>query len=246
MKTWRRPSWFALLLTAAGMLLFVRLGCWQLHRADEKQQLLDRYAQAAQAPVQPFAAAAARRPAAAYPRYEVRGRYLADRVYLLDNPRHDARGGVEVYVPLRRDGDDALLLVDQGFLPGNGSDQPPQLPALDRGPVRLHGLYVPPPGVGYRMGGNALRRQTRWPKTTVYLDLPQLAADLGTSVYPRVLALDADGGSIYQRQHVLDVGSMPPARHRAYAFQWFTFAVAALVIFVLRHRKPRSRDVSQL
>ncbi|MHC1480882.1 SURF1 family protein [Frateuria aurantia] len=246
MNSWRRPSWFAWVLLLAGIGLFVRLGFWQLHRADEKQQLLDRYALAATAPVQAFDASAAMRPQAAYPRYQVEGRYLADRIYLLDNPKHDERGGVEVYIPLQRAGDQRMLLVDLGFLPGNGSDQAPQLPALDRGDVALHGLYVPPPGVGFEMGGNALSRQTRWPKTTVYLSLSQLAADLGAPLYPRVLSLDPDGGSIYQRQHALDVGNMPPARHRAYAFQWFTFAVVAFVIFILRHRKPRSRDVSKL
>lgn len=244
MTSWRRPSLFAWLLTLAGMLLFVRLGIWQLHRADEKQQLLDRYAQAASRPAQDFAAAAALQPGAAYPRYRVRGRYLLDRVYLLDNPHHDQRGGVEVYVPLRREGDPRLLLVDQGFLPGSGSDRTPPLPALPAGPVSLQGLYLPPPGVGFRMGGDALSRQPRWPKTTVYLAMPQLAADLGVAVYPRVLALDPDGASLYQRRHAPDLGSMPPARHRAYAFQWFTFAVVAFVLFVRRHRLPRSRDVS--
>jgi cytochrome oxidase assembly protein ShyY1 len=34
---------------------------------------------------------------------------------------------------------------------------------------------------------------------------------------------------------------MPPERHRAYAFQWFTFALAAVVIFVLLHRQRRPK-----
>jgi cytochrome oxidase assembly protein ShyY1 len=61
-------------------------------------------------------------------------------------------------------------------------------------------------------------------------------------LYPRVLALDADASSIYVRKHTLDL-SMPPARHRAYAFQWFAFAVAAVVILLVLHRKrpPRGR-----
>jgi cytochrome oxidase assembly protein ShyY1 len=29
---------------------------------------------------------------------------------------------------------------------------------------------------------------------------------------------------------------MPPARHRAYALQWFTFAAAAIVMFFVLHR----------
>jgi surfeit locus 1 family protein len=69
-----------------------------------------------------------------------------------------------------------------------------------------------------------------------------VAADLQTALYPRVLVLDADPAAIYVRVHMLDLSSMPPARHRAYAFQWFAFAVAAVVMFVVLHRKrPRAK-----
>ena len=43
--------------------------------------------------------------------------------------------------------------------------------------------------------------------------------------------------AIFVREHLLDFSSMPPARHRAYAFQWFTFAVAAVVILLVLHRR---------
>jgi len=59
----RRPPWWALLLTAAGALLFMRLGVWQLHRADFKETLLRRYAASASAPAQDFARVAAAPPA---------------------------------------------------------------------------------------------------------------------------------------------------------------------------------------
>ncbi len=87
------------------------------------------------------------------------------------------------------------------------------------------------------MGGDRLPLQTGAEKTVVYMDLKEIGADLGRSLYPRVLLLDADPASIYTRDWT--PGFMPPARHRAYAFQWFTFAFAALVIFVLLHRKRR-------
>ena len=237
----RRPPWWAILLTVAAALLFVRLGFWQLHRADYKDELLRRYATAAVAPAQDFAEVARRPPSDAYPRERGQGRYLADRVYLLDNPKHDDRGGVEVYVPLRVPDSDRLLLADLGFLPGNGSGETPQLPPLPEGVQSLHGLYLPPPGHGFEMGGDALPRQTRWPKTTIYFDLDQIAADLGAKLYPRVLGVDADPASIYVRVHALDFGNMPPARHRAYAFQWFSFAIAVVVILFVLNRKRGSR-----
>ncbi len=235
----RRPSWWSVLLTVVGALVFVRLGMWQLHRADYKDELLRRYAAAASAPVQTFDAAALQPPQDAYPRVRVQGHYLADRFYLLDNPKHDDLGGVEVYAPFQSSDPGRLLLVDLGFLPGNGTDKPPQLPPLPTDQQTLQGLYEPPPGTGFEMGGNALAQQTQWPKTSIYLDMDQVAADLHATLYPRVLALDADPAAIYVRVHTLDLSSMPPARHRAYAFQWFTFALAAVVMFLVLHRTKR-------
>lgn len=242
MSGFRRPSWWALLLTAAGALLFIRLGIWQLHRADFKEALLRRYAASSSAPQQDFAKVAAAPPADSFPRVQVSGHYLADRLYLLDNPKHDGRGGVEVFAPFVLRDQSPLLLVDLGFLPGNGNGKTPQLPPLPATETRLRGLYVPPPPVGFEMGGDALARQTRWPKNAIFLDPAEIARDLGRPLYPRMLALDADPASIYVRVHTLDFSSMPPARHRAYAFQWFTFALAAVVILLVVHRKRKPRE----
>ena len=182
-------------------------------------------------------------PADGFPRVQVDGRYLVDRLYLLDNPQHDERGGVEVFAPfVVRDQAQPLLLVDLGFLPGNGTAQVPQLPPLPTGEVSLEGLYVPPTPLGFEMGGDALARQTQWPKSSIFLDPVAVARDLGRPLYPRVLALDADPASIYVRVHTLDFSSMPPARHRAYAFQWFSFAIAAVVILLVLNRKRKPRE----
>lgn len=237
MRGFRRPSWWALLLTVAGALLFIRLGFWQLHRADFKDALLRRYAASATAPVQDFAAVGKSPPVDSFPRVEVSGHYLADRVYLLDNPKHDGLGGVEVFAPFQIPGQSPLLLVDMGFLQGNGNGKTPLLPPLPPNQVTLHGMYVPPPPPGFEMGGDALTRQTHWPKDSIFLDPAEIARDLGRPLYPRVLALDADPASTYVRVHTLDFSAMPPVRHRAYAFQWFTFAAAAVVILLVLHRK---------
>jgi len=237
----RRPVWWSVLLTVAGVLVFVRLGVWQLHRADYKDELLRRYAAAASAPVQAFDSLADKPPADAYPRVRVQGHYLVDRVYLLDNPKHDSMGGAEVYAPFQPANQDRLLLVDLGFLPGNGTDKPPQLPPLSGDVQTLQGVYQPAPGAGLELGGNALAQQAQWPKTSIYLDLDQVAGDLHARLFPRVLVLDVDPSAIYVRVHTLDLSSMPPARHRAYAYQWFTFAIAAVVIFLVLHRKRKRR-----
>ncbi|WP_448102651.1 SURF1 family protein [Luteibacter jiangsuensis] len=232
----RRPTWFAVALTIAGIALFVRLGVWQLDRASEKDELLRRFAAGAAAGVEDFGKVADTPPLDRYPRLDVRGSFVSGRYYLLDDQTHAGQVGVHVYVPFSPAGAGPYLLVDLGFLPKERGANP-RLPPLPVGETHMRGLYVPPPGVGIRMGGDSLPRQHGAEKTMVYVDLGEIGADLGHSLYPRVLLLDADPASIYARDWT--PGFMPPARHRAYAFQWFTFALAAVVIFVLLHRKRR-------
>ncbi|SEW12791.1 SURF1 family protein [Luteibacter sp. 329MFSha] len=232
----RRPTWFAVALTVAGVLVFVRLGVWQLDRAGEKDELLRRFAASAAAGVEEFGMIADAPPEDRYPRLDVRGRFVPGHYYVLDDQTHAGQVGVHVYAPFSPEGRDPYLLVDLGFLPKEQGANP-KLPPLPAGPTHVHGLYAPTPGVGIRMGGNPLPGQTGAEKTMVYVDLGEIGADLGHSLYPRVLLLDPDPATLYARDWT--PGFMPPARHRAYAFQWFTFALAAVVIFVLLHRKRR-------
>jgi surfeit locus 1 family protein len=234
----RRPSWFAVILTIAGTLFFIRLGVWQLDRAAEKDELLRRYAASATAPQEDFPTVADKPPVDRYPRVAVTGRFVPGRDYYLDDQTHGSQQGIHVYTPFKVDGAGGLLLVDLGFLPREAGHLP-QVPPLPAGQQSLHGLYVPTPGIGMRMGGNALPTQNAWPKTTIYLDTTEIGMDLKQRVFPRVLLVDADPHAAYVRDFT--PGFMPPARHRAYAFTWFTFALAAVVIFFILHRKPRRR-----
>ena len=239
----RRPSWWAVLLTLAGVAVFVRLGVWQLHRADYKEHLLDLFATTATAPLVPFADVAHGVSEHSYPHVRVQGHFIRGHDYLLDDQTHANRLGVEVYAPFAVAGSDRVLLVDLGFLPRTRTRDLPHLPPLKRGDTVLTGLYAKPPRPGLKMGGNQLPGQDGWPKLSIYISLDEIGADLGERLFPRVLLLDPDPSVAYMRQWVPD--TMPPSRHRAYAFQWFTFALAAIAIFVILHRRrPRKKRKS--
>jgi len=233
----RRPTTFALLLTMFGVAAFIALGVWQLGRARQKEALLARFANAAHAPVQSFADVAHDTSADAYPHVQVQGSFDPGRVYLLDNRMQGEQLGVDVFAAFTPRNRDRVLLVDLGFLPRRAPGETlPVVPSLTSGQVALRGLYAPAPAPGLKLGGDALPRQAHWPKLVTYIDLDDIAADLHRQVYPRVLLPDADPASGYVRQWTPD--TFPPARHRAYAFQWFTFALVAVVIFFAMHRKP--------
>jgi cytochrome oxidase assembly protein ShyY1 len=232
----RRPSVFAVLLTLFGVAAFCGLGVWQLQRAAYKVTVLTRFHNAATAPFVGLAAAAADRQTDAYPHVRVTGRLETNRVYLLDDQMRAGRLGVMVLVPLVPTDSAQTLLVNLGFLAKMGPDATtlPDLPPLPDRAVTLEGIYAPPPLPGLKLGGNPLTRETAWPKLVTWLDPQEIARDLSASVYPHVLLTDPDPHSAYIRSWTANV--MPPARHRAYALQWFTFAAAAIVMFFVLHR----------
>lgn len=232
-RHWTSPSWFALALLVLGLGVFTTLGFWQLGRAHEKESLLAAFAaDATQAPLA-LADARLRTDAMPYPRVRVHGRYDPKHAYLLDDQVRDGRQGLFAWAVFEPDGGGPALLVNRGFLARGNDGKLPALPATEAEAVELSGLYAPPPGSGLRLGGNALPRQTNWPKSTIYIDTAEIAQDIGREVDTRVLLLDADPASGFARAWTPQI--LPPEKHRGYALQWFSFAIAAIVIFIVLH-----------
>lgn len=235
------PSAFSIVLLVVGVALFSSLGVWQLRRAAYTEGVQAKFRAAAQAPLVSLDAASAGRQSG-YPHVRVTGFIEPDRVYLLEDQMRAGKLGVMVFVPFRATGAPRTLLVNLGFLPNRGPDATrlPVLPAMPNHEVTLTGIYAPPPPPGLKLGGDPLARQATWPKSMIWLSHRDIAADLGQALYPRVLLLDPDAGSAYLRIWRANL-AITPARHRAYAFQWFTFAAAAVALFFVMQHVKRKR-----
>ena len=243
-RRWRRPGIFAIALTLVGVALFSWLGAWQIRRAHEKEALFAAFAGAATHA--PIALDEARREAGAmrYPQVRLRGHYEPGHSYVLDNQVRDGHDGVMVFDVFEPDDGSAALLANRGFLARDAHGDPPAIPLPPSGEQVLIALYAPAPGTGLRLGGNPLPRQTTWPKTSIYLDLHEIEADLDRKLDPRVLLLmpgnENAARSAFVREWQPTV--FPPARHYGYAFTWFMFALLAVGLFVLLHAGARKED----
>lgn len=236
MKRFRRPSALAWLLLLSGLVLFIAAGVWQHGRAEAKRARIADWQALAEAPAQPMAPALAAR-AEGFDRVQVRGRWLPQR-YLLDNQVRDSRVGVEAYAPLAT-ADGAVLLVALDWLPyARPGGVPPPLPALPAGEVGLTGTLAPPPAHGLRMGRD-WSSAPDWPKLMPYFDLAEIAADSGLALAPRVLRPDPDPARPVAAAW-RPVAGMPPERHLAYAWQWWSLALAIVIVFLVVHRPRRS------
>lgn len=240
-RQWHRPGAFALALTFIGVALFVLLGVWQVKRAHAKEALFAAFAAAAtQAPVSLEQARRENDPRR-YPTVHVAGRYDVAHAYVLDNQVRDGRAGVMLFDVFEPADGGPPLLANRGFLPRDAHGNRPTIPPPPAGEQSFTAIYAPPPGVGIKLGGNALAAQHTWPKLGIYVDVDDISADLGRRIDPRVLLLMPPSGDAFVREWKPAV--FPPERHLAYAFTWFMFAVVAVIIFVALHwRKGDIRE----
>lgn len=224
---------FALSLAVA----FGLLGRWQLHRAVEKQGMLDRVAAVLRDQQAQSLAALSGQATLDYAWVAGTGRFTDAPALLLDNQRHGDAVGVHVFrVFVPEQGQPVLVDLGWRALPADRT-----LPVDVRvdGQLFVSGLLMPPPSTGLALGpAYVVRDPTRWLLTRI--DLHALSSALKTSLGPRILRLNPALPLGYARDLDVLPNTLPPERHRGYAVQWFGLALATLataLILTLRRRK---------
>jgi cytochrome oxidase assembly protein ShyY1 len=226
--------WLLALALTAG---FASLGRWQLHRAAEKQALLDQQAQLLAHPSRQSLAELSRQSDSRLAWVEGAGVFPNLPDLLLDNQRRGDAVGVHVYRVFQPDAGHALL-VDLGWLPLPPDRKLPVLAAI-HGKQSIDGLLTPPPASGLALGPAYVPSTPKqWLLTRV--DLAALSQALHVDLAPRVLRLDPKLPLGYPRDLQLLTNTLPPERHRGYAVQWFGLALATLVtaLFLSFRRRP--------
>lgn len=214
--------------------LFVRLGFWQLDRAQQTVDMQRAFEEPAR-----FALVSGDLRPTTFQAIEVRGRYLSDREVVIEKAIQDGALGYFVITPLEYSSYEPLLLVNRGWIRKGGSrDGLPDIAPDDlAGSVR--GKAGNLPRVGIRPG-EAFADHSVWPRIGVWPTLDEVAAELGRDVLPYVLLLDPDQDDGYSRRW--KPAHSGPSMHYGYAFQWFSMAIALLAIMAWNLRKRGRRD----
>lgn len=219
------------LLFAMGLGLFLSLGIWQLHRADEKKALMAARESRGQDTPLRLDGQQADLEALRYRRVVVAGEYDAAHQFLLDNRMRGQQPGYEVLTPLRIAGSGMAVLVNRGWMPlGRDRARPPE-PTLGATAVRLSGVVEHFPAVGFKLKGAEVPAPG-WPALVQVAEPEALAGRLGYPVLPYQVLLDESAGEGYVR--AWRENRLTPEKNLGYALQWFLFALVAAVLYV-RH-----------
>lgn len=233
------PSLLPTLLTLVLLPVFIYLGFWQLHRADEKRALISQAA-AGQSQILNLNADNASQ----LPRYQhvrVQGVFDSSHQILLDNmPSVQGQPGYRVWTPFKLN-DMSIVLIDRGWVAHsmNNAISKQSYPSLqiDEQQRTLTGIVDELPRPGIRAGNAGIG--AAWPQLLNYPRIDELRTVYGESLQPRVVLMDADNADGFERRWQSKPW-LTPERHIAYAVQWFGFAVTLLVIFVVVNLKRKT------
>ncbi|RZR47092.1 SURF1 family protein [Vibrio vulnificus] len=237
----------AALLTLVVFTLLVKLGLWQLSRAEEKSQLeIELQQRALQAP-QPLLDVLNVEHAAAFSvtgvRVETNVAPSALPIVLLDNQTWNGKVGYLAYqVMALMDEPGSYLLVELGFVDGGLQRQ--SLPKVQgfREPLFLTGRL-------YQKSVNPLSDQLHLelsdPIRVQNMVIADLSKQLNVSLIPTLFQPDNLTHWPYpQPWQPLNMGSQ---KHFAYAMQWFAMALVLLLIssmIFVRYLRIRRKEVS--
>lgn len=238
MGKWQfRPTLWPTLVMLLLLAVLVRLGVWQLQRADYKRALIAQYQQAGTLPPVSLNDAVTAGTLRSLPRYRqvlARGHYDGTRQVLLPDMVRGDQVGYEVLTPLVLEPQQLTVLVDRGWLAADPAAK--RLPDVHvgGGARQVRGVLGILPVPGIRLGTAPV--PAGWPKVMLYPRYQDLAPLFGGRLLQPVLLLDADGPNGFVRDWRPDVG-FPPVRHLAYALQWFALALALVVIWIVVNSK---------
>ena len=237
-----RPTWVGALITVVCIPLFIYLGQWQYEKAATKQQLqqrLDSFMH--EAPVDlPEKITAAEE--WKYRRVRVEGVYEPRYQIILDNQVENGRAGYHVITPLKIGGSDKYVLVDRGWIPAEANHRDMPVVITPVGSHVVTGNVWVPSSKFYSLEKPQQQTDSAWQPLWQNMDMKRYAATAPITVLPIVIRLDADseaGG--FSRNWPAPAERLET--HIGYAYQWFGFAVAAFIIFiVVSFRKKESKE----
>lgn len=218
--------------------LFIALGRWQWRRGNLHAAEHASFERGAREVL-----ALGSRPLAQVPedqRVSLTGTYDPTHQFLLDNMSYRDVDGYQVLTPLERPGGQ-VVLVDRGWVPFLGTRANlPDISIKAAGPVTVTGRVGKLPAAGLASGRAPPPDSGPWPRVTSFPTLAQLGGALGRPLAPRIILLDPQAPEGYERDW--HPPGIPALQNFAYAFEWWCFAVAAVVIWVVLSAQRRKED----
>ncbi len=214
-------NWKVTAFSVVFLLVFLRLGFWQLDRAEEKESMIVE---------QQTLRASEALPAARLSDdtrngtpVHLQGSYDTERVLLLDNRILKGVVGYEVLMLFRDVSLSDPVLVNRGFLPmGRTRSDLPGIPTPGKSGTADGYVY-------HQSEPRPMLPANGWPKVVQAVNASEISNIVNETVYPHLIRLSENDPNALPRNWPLTV--IQPEKHLGYAIQWFLMATAVVIAY---------------
>lgn len=223
-----KPKLFTTVFTLIFLVVLVRLGIWQLARAEEKRQILASQQAQLKLPVVKISGKVSSLNELEFRRVQAEGKFDTTHQLFIDNKVHNGRPGYHVVTPLILDDQKSVILINRGWVPMNPDRR--ILPTIETPAekVVVDGIIkIDPRDVADF--GSANRSREGWPAVVRWVDLAQFQQETGLQVQPFLFLMDKSSQYGFVREWKFV--NLPPEKSTSYAVTWFSLATVLLIIY---------------
>jgi surfeit locus 1 family protein len=222
--------------------LFISLGQWQWNKASVKGSLQTLLDTRSAEPAMLMSSTLVDPQATRYRKLLVRGNYEPQYQILIDNRIYREQAGYHVLTPLRIEGSDVRVLVNRGWLPALAEHRRVPQVLTPSGLVEIAGMAIVPGTRFFTLGAQAesdKQAQPEWQVVWQNLDLARYAKAVNFPLQPVVIQLapESNAGGFAREWPRPDERL---EKHLSYALQWWGFAVATIVIWLVVNLRRNS------
>ena len=236
------PGLLSSILAAALIYSFVSLGLWQLDRAEQKRNLFaefeNRQSDVAvnlneESSHQLSTEELIWRPV------QASGEFMEEYQILLDNQVVDTQAGYFVYTPFRLDKTEQAVLVNRGWLVADPDRTVSPALVTAKGTVNIKAVAKEIPKTGLLLKEVEPEQMSNSVYRVQRINIEELSALTKIELLPYITRLEPDSAHGYSRKWRLPGSG--ESMHYGYAFQWFAFAAALLIIYLLLNIKRKDK-----
>jgi surfeit locus 1 family protein len=208
------------------MVVMVMLGNWQLSRAQEKEARQEQLNRLSQQPVISLPTTLIKLEDYQFRKVEVHGTYVPSHTIYLDNKINQGRAGYQVITPVKLGESSMHVLINRGWVAaGRTRSELPNIPTPSSR-ITVSGIANSP-----TMRTLELSTETVSGQVWENLHLDRYRKTTGLTLQPLVILQENDVKDGLVRQWSRpDSGA---SRNLGYAFQWFSMALAVLILYLV-------------
>ena len=214
--------------------VLLRLGFWQLDRAEEKRGLITQFKQ--QNKLGPISLTDNLKADynLNYRTAQVSGRYDSSKQVFIDNKIYQGKLGAYALTPFKINNSEYSILVNRGWVPMAIERTP--LPKIETPTemLTLNGKIKISTAKPFVVG-KQFQSNEGWPALMQWINISEIENKSGLKLLPYVFLLDEKEQSGYVREWKPVV--MQPEKSTSYAVQWFSLALALTIIYIVVNLK---------